>query len=260
MIARNAGLALALALAACTVRPTPADTDGTGTGTGTDSDSASASATADTLTGAATTGGGLHSGPCKPKNGDDDCFEGLVCCSDDPATVGGKIPNYYMDGVNNADYGSPIFSDNNNALSSWGYCIETGGFTSPLINGCPVPCNPTWAPVRIAEICGSAVCCPFTAVDPDKDCIIDPDSGRWRSVNGLDVIAERTPWGATHATNQDPFAEGCQLFSAGNQAVLLDCIEQLTVADQRGFCVSVACPCTEDLCDMKNPDYVPRCN
>lgn len=193
---------------------------------------------------------------CSPAKGGE-CPDGEQCCSDDPATVGGKKPNYYMDGVNDANYGTPLFSDINNALSTEGMCVATGGFMSPLVNGCPVPCNPTWAAGTIAEICGTAQCCQTQELDATKDCLMV--DGRWRAASGADVIAKVSGWGPQHSTNQDPFAEGCTVFSQGDNNSLLDCIGQLSVANQRGFCYSLGCPCTEDVCDMKNPDWKPRC-
>lgn len=190
-------------------------------------------------------------------DGDNGCPGEETCCSDDPATVGGKKPNYYKDGVNDDNYGTPLFSDNNNSLSTQGMCVKTGDFQSPLINGCPVPCNPQWPAGTIAEICGTAQCCQTQELDPNKDCIMV--DGRWRAVTGQDIIDKRTGWGGAHSTNQDANAAGCKVFSGGAQASLLDCIGQLSVANQRGFCYSLGCPCVEDVCDMKNPDFVPKC-
>jgi hypothetical protein len=193
---------------------------------------------------------------CDPSQGG--CSAG-VCCSDDPATVGGKTPNFFQSGLEDDEYGRPIFAGDNNELGTWGRCVEVGGFVSPFANGCPVPCNPTWAPARTLEICGAQTsCCPFTELDPAKDCVLDPQTQRWRAVTGRDIPA-LTPWGDAHTTNQDPTGAGCQQFSAGDADVFNDCIAQLTVADQRGFCYAAGCPCREDLCDMKNPDWVPRC-
>lgn len=201
-------------------------------------------------------------GVCNPNAGTA-CPGDDVCCSDDPATTGGRIPNYFTNGVIDEKYGVPIFSGNNNPLSYWGQCVEIGGFASPFANGCPVPCNPTWDAVRLAEICGTATCCSFTELDPAKDCVMDPQSGLWRAVTGKDIPA-LTTWGAMHTTNQDPNGASCMLFASGSgtldQDAYADCIAQLTVADQRGFCYDPAqCPCREDACAMKNPGWVPRC-
>jgi hypothetical protein len=211
---------------------------------------------------------GNPAGVCDP-SADSLCPTDYICCSDDPATVGGKTPNFFNPGVVDDEYGVPIFSGNNNSLSTWGRCVEVGGFTSPFASGCPVPCNPTWEPARLTEICGTtSTCCSFTQLDPAKDCVLDPDTQRWRAVTGKDIGKEFNGvpemWGPLHTTNQDPYGTSCMLFSGPggmmNQEVFEDCVEQLSVADQRGFCYAPAqCPCTEDLCAQKNPDYVPKC-
>jgi hypothetical protein len=53
------------------------------------------------------------------------------------------------------------------------------------------------------------------------------------------------------------------VFAAGgtgtpNKDILADCYDQLSVANQRGFCYA-QCPCIEDKCDQKNPGFVPKC-
>jgi hypothetical protein len=190
------------------------------------------------------------------------CPQDYICCSDDPATTQGRLPNYF-NGKNDEVYGVPIFSGANNALSYSGQCVEVGGFSSPFGSGCPVPCNPTWTAAENQTICGAAaVCCPFQTVDPAKDCVLDPETNKWRSARGSDIPA-LTPWGETHTTNQDPNGTSCNLFATPGGGpldleALADCYAQLTVADQRGFCY-FDCPCYEDLCDQKNPGYVSRC-
>lgn len=246
---RIVGLALLL-LAACTDRK-QVDTDAEGTETG------------DTG-GATPTTGELEnpSGFCSPVvAAPAACPQNYQCCSDDPATTLGRVPNYFTGKVDDK-YGAPIFSGSNNALSYSGQCVDNGGNPSPLANGCPVPCNPTWSEALRDEICGvGSACCAFQTVDPVKDCVLDPDTGRWRSARGSD-IPKLTIWGDMHTTNQDPQGKSCELFATSNGTTdveaLMDCYRQLTVADQRGFCY-VGCDCTEDLCDMKNPDWKPRC-
>ncbi|MBA3549855.1 MAG: hypothetical protein H0T76_25530 [Nannocystis sp.] len=202
-------------------------------------------------------------GFCQPQAQDPAaCPADYICCSDDPATVQGRLPNYYNQQVNE-QYGVPIFSAMNNVLSYSGQCVDVGEFPSPLASGCPVPCNPTWSASQQDIICGAGTaCCSFQLVDPNKDCVLDPDTSRWRSVRGTDIPA-LTKWGATHTTNQDPEGKSCTLFATGgvdpDPMVLADCFKQLTVADQRGFCYA-SCPCQEDLCDMKNVGWVPRCS
>jgi len=209
---------------------------------------------------------------CNPStaaaNPDDTCPSDEVCCSDDPATTLGRLPNYFYPDKGKGDdpkYGIPIFSGQNNSLSSSGMCVQTG-FDTPLVQtGCPVPCNPKWEQGRKNEICGTtASCCQVQELDPDKDCVMDKATGKWRAVTGTD-IGPLTKWGGAHTTNQDPGGASCSLFASGgdstkppNKAILDDCYDQLSVADQRGFCYAV-CPCFEDVCDMKNQGYVFKC-
>jgi len=188
------------------------------------------------------------------------CPTDYVCCSDDPATTQGRLPNYFGQAIDET-FGEPIFSGDRNALSHSGQCVDLG-FASPLANGCPVPCNPTWTQAQVATICGVGLsCCAFRTVDPDRDCVLDPQTSRWRSVRGSD-IGGLSKWGSAHSTNQDPLGESCIAFATVDgvpvKERLDDCFDQLSVADQRGFCYQ-GCACAEDLCDMKNPDWVPRC-
>ena len=194
------------------------------------------------------------------------CPEEETCCSDDPATTDGLLPNYFQNGQVNTKYGVPIFSGANNSLSSSGMCVTTGGFQSPFANGCPVPCNPTWDAGKRDAICGvGSLCCQMQELDPIKDCVLDPMTMKWRAVKGTDIGAKKlTTWGTAHTTNQDPAGKSCELFASGgtggtpDSAALTDCFNQLTVANQRGFCYKT-CPCIEDVCDMKNDTFTPKC-
>jgi hypothetical protein len=210
---------------------------------------------------------------CNPA-ADAECPSGETCCSDDPATVGGKKPNYFAkDGAGNPllndEYGQPIFSGNNNPLSFSGMCVKVGGFTSPFTNGCPTPCNPTWDAATQLEICGNpqmSVCCQAQELDPVRDCVLDGST--WRAVTGKDIgpaeAGGLTSWGGAHASNQDPDGKSCEVFASGTGTFSMDayndCVSQLTVANQRGFCYNPSeCPCVEDVCDMKNATYTPKC-
>ncbi len=195
-----------------------------------------------------------------------DCPDGEVCCSDDPATTKGRLPNYFS-GTNDDKYGIPIFSGANNPLSSSGMCVATDGIVSPFTTGCPVPCNPTWDTGRRDAICAGALCCQMQELDPVKDCVLDPMTKRWRAVTGNDIGAVGvglTQWGPLHTTNQDPDGAQCTVFASSggtmpvDKAAQNDCFDQLTVANQRGFCYK-SCPCIEDVCDQKNPDFAPKC-
>lgn len=197
---------------------------------------------------------------CAPNDAEDACPDGYTCCSDDPATVGGKLPAYRAGQASDPDFGVALFSDNNNPLGNQGLCTDISQIVNPLNNGCPVPCNPTWEPGQISEVCGGAVCCQTEELDPMKDCVLDPVTSRWRAVSGKDVPG-LTQWGNAHATNQDPNATGCQMFAGTADfanATLADCVSQLSVANQRGFCNAV-CPCVEDRCELLNPGAAPKC-
>jgi hypothetical protein len=268
--------AFLLLLAACGPGKPDADTEDAGTTTDpTPTTTESTASTPDQTTTAPDTTTDTTTDPTMPPPPDDPgaacspvdgggCGPGSVCCSDDPATTAGRLPNYFKPGQSDQTHGPPIFSgDLNNELSYWGRCVAVGGFASPFASGCPVPCNPRWNPEQLADICGGGptTCCAFTKVDPTKDCILDGDT--WRAVTGHD-IPELTTWGALHATNQDPLGASCMQFASGagmfDKDAFDDCVQQLTVADQRGFCYAAGeCPCAEDLCDMKNPGWVPKC-
>ncbi len=260
---RTAAIVLVLMMACTDRATTDSDASTSTTETGMTGMTGMTSTTGTTTATSPTTGElDNPAGFCRPQAQDPAaCPADYICCSDDPATTQGRLPNYFNQPLDE-QFGVPIFSAMNNVLSYSGQCVDVGEFLSPLANGCPVPCNPTWSASQRTSICGAGTaCCPFQLVDPDKDCVIDPDTARWRSVRGTD-IPTLSNWGAAHTTNQDPDGKSCALFATAgtdpDPVVLADCFDQLTVADQRGFCYA-SCPCQEDLCDMKNPDWVPRC-
>ncbi|MEZ4449490.1 MAG: hypothetical protein R3B09_08420 [Nannocystaceae bacterium] len=194
---------------------------------------------------------------CAPSEGADGCPDGYTCCSDDPATQMGLLPAY-RGTPPGGQFGVPIFSENNNVLSTQGMCVEVKGIVNPLLNGCPVPCNPTWDAGKVNSICSGALCCQTELLE-DKDCIQDPMTGLWRAYTGADILAGLTAWGPALGTNQDPVAAGCGIFAGTTMGdVFNDCITQLSVANQRGFC-NASCPCVEDTCALKNPGAVPKC-
>ena len=197
---------------------------------------------------------------CAPSDGADACPDSYTCCSDDPAAQGGKLPAYR--GVaTSATFGTPIFSENNNPISSQGMCVQASAIANPLTNGCPVACNPTWSAADIDTVCGGVSCCQTEEVDPEKDCFQGGD-GVWRAFTGADILTGATGWGNKLATNQDPSAMGCATFAGNadvNDPTFADCLNQLSVANQRGFC-NDTCPCVEDLCALKNPGAVPKCS
>ncbi|MCA9705911.1 MAG: hypothetical protein KDK70_08700 [Myxococcales bacterium] len=196
---------------------------------------------------------------CDPQQ-QDNCPETHFCCSDDPAAAGGAKPNY--SGKNISDSATPYFSGDNNALSRSGMCVRVddiagqGLIEFPAAN-CPIPCNPTWDPSWIDDVCGPArVCCQTVALEA-ADCI--NDGSGFRPVDGDDIVAGLSAWRpADHATHQDPNGSGC-LLQAGNDpqsAAFEDCIRQLSVANQRGFCMALQAGQT---CPTEQPGFIDAC-
>ena len=190
-----------------------------------------------------------------------------TCCSDDPAAVGGALPAYDGKGV---EGDTPIFSGDNNDLSTWGVCVKTAdipagsGLQEAAAANCPVPCNPTWDAASIETVCGpSRVCCQTQELQA-SDCVQDIVTGQWRAVTGLDIGATNpdgsivTDWTvASHATHQDPGGLGCIEITGDNFGpAFQDCVLQLSVADQRGFCMALG---PGQTCPLAQPTYVDAC-
>lgn len=199
---------------------------------------------------------------CNPSLGNADCPTDFVCCSDDPATLSGKPPVFGGDNTTSASQ-QPLFADQNNSLSVSGLCVAQGVLNqlgadgaTPLTNKCPVPCNPTWEstnPEFVDQMCGTTgFCCQSRQLDP-KDCVFDPEEMKWRPATGKDIGILSAQW--IHATNQDPGAKGCNILANGNTSsqIYKDCLKNLSVADQRGFCQPDACPMLEDVCATLPP-------
>jgi len=190
---------------------------------------------------------------CNPKQ-ESNCPDTHFCCSDDPAAPGGAKPDYAMKNIDGGE--KPYFSGDNNGLGVSGMCVEVdtivgqGLVEFPAAN-CPIPCNPTWEDDWIDDVCGTArVCCQTVELEA-KDCVIDPDAGMYRPVTGHDIGVEIPGGGGAvitdwkpdaHATHQDPNGSSCLALGGGNQQseVFQDCVRQLTVANQRGFCMQLA--------------------
>ncbi len=126
-----------------------------------------------------------------------------MCCSDDPAAVGGALPSYVNRGI---DGSTPIFAGANNDLGTSGLCIRTsdiptdGKLLEPEAMNCPIPCNPTWDQATTDEVCGASRVCYQTQPLEPEDCILDPDTQQWRPVTGDDV-GDGTIWATnSHAT------------------------------------------------------------
>lgn len=197
---------------------------------------------------------------CDPQQ-DSNCPETHFCCSDDPAAVGGAVPQYV--GKTTPDAAAPYFSGESNALSRTGMCVRTDdiagqGLMEFAALNCPIPCNPTWESSQINAVCGDArVCCQTVALEA-KDCV--NDGGTFRPVSGADIVAGVTAWRpADHATHQDPNGSGC-LALGGNDnqsSEFQDCIRQLSVADQRGFCMALG---TGQTCPTEQPNFIDACS
>jgi hypothetical protein len=162
------------------------------------------------------------------------------------------LPDYEPGDIPGA--GTPLFSFRNNEVGMSGLCVRTDdipvGFSLFEPPGCPIPCNPTWNTADIAAVCGGETfnCCETQVLDED-DCVFDETLQRFRPANGqdaLDSLAGGDRWRPTeNSTHQDPAFDGCELLAGGDRSAdaFVDCVAQLGVADQRGYCMSVpACP------------------
>ncbi|MEM6296427.1 MAG: hypothetical protein AAGA54_34490 [Myxococcota bacterium] len=199
---------------------------------------------------------------CNPRQSDN-CPETHFCCSDDPASVDGALPEYQNSGISG---GVPYFSGLNNGLGTSGMCVQTSeipsgsGLFEAAAANCPIPCNPTWGDDDTRAVCGNdRVCCQTVELEP-TDCILDGDT--WRPVTGVDFAEGRSRWeAASHETHQDPGGSGCITFAQGvtdiNDPALRGCVEQLSVADQRGFCMALA---AGQGCPTDDPGYINACD
>jgi hypothetical protein len=198
---------------------------------------------------------------CDPRQGDN-CPDTHFCCSDDPSTADGKLPNFVGKGI--AGSSTPLYADTANRAGTSGLCVNTDdiplnqGLVDPAALNCPIPCNPKWSAGDITTVCGPARVCCQTVEVADKDCVQETDSGTWRPVTGADIctptpsnpcsIVPATNWNnVAHETHQDPNGTVCAAVSGGaGTAAFNECITHLTVADQRGFCMGLgpgqACP------------------
>ena len=80
----------------------------------------------------------------------------------------------------------------------------------------------------------------------------------FRPVDGGD-IGVFTMWRpADHATHQDPNGDGCLGLALGDTSspVFQDCVRQLSVANQRGFCMQLG---QGQACPTDQPTFVDAC-
>jgi hypothetical protein len=225
---------------------------------------------------------------CQPSGEAPQYPEEYVCCSDDPAAL--ELANLDADSLpayeGRGGSGVPLFSGTRNFASESGMCVHqgsvppAGALTEAVVQGCPIPCNPSWSNEDLAVVCGpDTLCCQTVELDV-ADCVLDPalgSSGCWRPAHGGDIEGlgglEATGWtAAEHVTLQDPGGLDCQKFVAGltddlldtfaveRDAVMRACLRRLSVADQRGFCLGGAndnsCPFAQssyrDACEQRN--------
>jgi len=203
--------------------------------------------------------------PCNPQQ--DPGTNGYRCCSDDPATIGGMLPAYQGLGIQG---GAPLFAEANNDFSDFGMCVHVeelagSGLQAAGVEGCPIPCNPTWPPDSIVDVCGTGRrCCQTVELQPE-DCVQDADSGLWRPVTGNDIGEPDssgnpvTLWRPQdHATHQDPNGVDCLAFATGDSTneVFQGCVRALSVANQRGYCMTLG---ADQQCPHTLPDYLDAC-
>lgn len=190
---------------------------------------------------------------CNPQIAANGCPETHFCCSDDPAAQGGALPKYRGRDIEGAR--NPFFSGQNNQLSGTGMCVNLADVPEEFALqddgafGCLVPCNPTWSSSQVREVCGrGAICCQTVALEPN-DCVTDSETGDLRPVTGADIgggVSPATRWRPSdHSTHQDPSGTMCGLIADGDSAIRNDCYAQLSVANQRGFCVPETYECGE---------------
>ncbi|MEM6994462.1 MAG: hypothetical protein AAF721_28360 [Myxococcota bacterium] len=201
--------------------------------------------------------------PGQPKS----CPETHFCCSDDPASEGGALPNYANKEIPGAR--TPYFSGVNNALGTQGMCVDResvprgAGLLEVSALDCPIPCNPTWSDEDIDIVCGEARhCCQTAPLEPEDCVLVD---GQWRAVSGLDIAVQNedgtvvTDWKfGSHRTHQDPGGEACLQLAGSDTTsdIYLDCVRQLTVADQRGFCIGLD---PGQTCATQQPGFADAC-
>lgn len=197
---------------------------------------------------------------CDPTVSGSLAANGYRCCSTDAAAQGGALPDYA--GKNIANAGVPYFADANNGLGRWGMCVASAdipagsGLITEAAENCPVPCNPTWETSEIDVVCGaSRVCCQAHELQPE-DCVQDED-GNWRPVTGHDIGGLSTWAPGEHTTHQDPNGTVCSSLGPPTSPEFIDCVRQLTVADQRGVCMSLA---VGQGCPLQQPGYQSACD
>jgi hypothetical protein len=200
---------------------------------------------------------------CNPRGSGEGEFK---CCSTDPSTADGELPEYQGRAIVGS---TPLYADAANDAGTLGMCVRTGdipagfGMQAAAAWNCPIPCNPTWDAGDVEAVCGQARVCCQTFELGENDCVLDGATDLWRPVTGADIgsnsSAPVTNWNAVaHDTHQDPNGTVCNAFAGGDQQSpeFLECIRHLTVADQRGYCMGLG---AGQVCPATLPSYVDAC-
>jgi hypothetical protein len=146
--------------------------------------------------------------------------------------------------------GEPLFSFERNDFSSVGRC-PLGHAKLEDVR----PCNPTWDPVKVEQVCGKSQACSQVEPVALEDCVFA--NGRWRPIRGTDVATPDEWIVEEPGTRQDPELIACTEYATSSngeldEAKLLDCVHQLGAADQRGVCDIVSYDPPRDVCDEMN--------
>lgn len=207
---------------------------------------------------------------CSPQSTEVQCESPVpLCCSDDPAAVGGGLPSYYEpmetgDDDGGGEFGEPLFSGDANDRGRTGQC-GTSIRRDLAPNDCASPCNPKWGWMQIDLACGEDNLCCQTRELTEADCIFDESLDAWRPMNGQDALAAAqrgdASWGSAGGTHQDPDFTQCEAWAGGrDNDDFLECASRLTVADQRGFCIEPrSLPDGANQCPTTLESYVDAC-
>lgn len=163
------------------------------------------------------------------------------------------------------------------------------GLFQPPTVGCPRPCNPTWSESDVLSVCGvnnvgqTNLCCQTVELDV-TDCVFDGDLDCFRPVSGLDLnVGPNTPpavlnrvdssgaiivgssvswFPGDHATMQGPGGDACTIFAGTNDQNAVywyECARALSVANQRGYCLTRNDEGGVATCPLDSASYVDAC-
>lgn len=224
------------------------------------------------------------------------CSDDPAAYSTAQNTSVGIVPDY--DQAPNNRTSQPIFSEVNNVISRTGMCVSKSnvisalaegqaGLLQPPAVGCPRPCNPTWSESDIQSVCKvnslgqTNLCCQTVELDV-TDCVYDNSLACFRPVTGLDlgvtgnnppalqrvdssgniIMGSSVLWiDGDHATMQGPNGDACTTFAGGDKNSVLwsECARALSVANQRGYCLTRDDSNGIATCPLNNTSYADAC-